>query len=141
MEALISLVYKSTQTKAPTPTALHLLVQRARIRNVGLGVTGALLYDGFRFMQCLEGPESGVDRVYASISGDDRHKDIALLYRQGASRRDFGKWSMGFVSLFGDDRLGDLQALALDAQYPPGTPRYLLSSFLRAKATWQRQGT
>jgi len=140
MAALISLVYKSTQAQAPSPTALHLLVQRARIRNVRLGVTGALLYDGFRFMQCLEGPEAAVDLVYGAITGDARHKDIALLYRQGTTRRDFPKWSMGFVSIFGDDRLGDLQALGLDASYPPGTPRYLLSNFLRAQPTRLTQG-
>lgn len=135
MEALAALVYRSTHTSPLTPTALHLLVQRARIRNVRLAVTGALLYDGTRFMQCLEGPKAAVDLIYSSITEDDRHKGISLLYQDKAERRNFEKWSMGFVSIFADDRLAALRGLGLDGQFPTGTPRQLLSDFLRAQAT------
>ncbi len=133
MEALTVLVYRSTHTSALTPTALHLLVERARIRNARLAVTGALLYDGTRFMQCLEGPPAAVESIYAAIGEDGRHKGISLLCQQTAARRDFPKWSMGFVSIFGDERLAGLRSLGLDGQFPAGTPRQLLSDFLRAR--------
>lgn len=139
MDSLTTLIYRSTQTDALAPSALHLLVQRARIRNARLQVTGVLLYDGTRFMQCLEGPRSAVDLVYSSITEDDRHKGIALLYEHGAAQRDFSEWSMGFVSLFADDRLAALRSLGLDGHFTPGTPRYLLSNFLRAQAARRTQ--
>lgn len=130
MEGLTALVYRSTQTQPLTPSGLHLLVQRARIRNKRLNVTGALLYDGNRFMQCLEGPAAAVDLVYSSIIQDARHQEVSLLMKNPVHQREFSSWSMGFVSIFADERLAALKSLGLSSQFPPGTPRHLLSNFL-----------
>lgn len=65
-------------------------------RNEKLGLTGLLLYKGGNFMQLLEGDESAVRRVFASIQKDRRHHDVTVLVEQSVTERLFANWSMGF---------------------------------------------
>jgi hypothetical protein len=135
MQTLATLVYGSTQTAPLTPTALNLLVQRARIRNKQLDITGALLYDGVRFMQCLEGPEPAVAEIYSLICDDTRHADVSTLLRHSVTERAFADWQMGFVSIFSQDRAQALKRLGLADPAAPANPaRALLLGFFAAAA-------
>lgn len=51
----------------------------ARRKNKSLGVTGALLLSGELFVQALEGEESVVRDLYATIAGDDRHHEVSIV--------------------------------------------------------------
>lgn len=64
------------------------IVQTARANNVPRGITGALLFDGERFCQLLEGPAAQVEPLMALIATDPRHVAIAMLHAgaHGGSR-------------------------------------------------------
>ena len=94
---MIQLVYASAATRPFTPEALRLLLNKARARNANFGVTGMLLYHHGSFLQVLEGPEAGVDRILASILKDPRHTTARTLSRATITTREFEAWSMGFV--------------------------------------------
>jgi hypothetical protein len=132
MNNLISLVYRSTQTAPMTLSDLRVLVERARIRNKRRNVTGALLYNGIQFMQCLEGAEDDVALTYSEVVADTRHRDSLVLLEHPADEREFGSWSMGYVPMFASDRLKALQSLGLqNQQLPKESSRHLLASFFR----------
>ena len=94
---MIQLVYASAATKPFSPEALKLLLTKARARNATFQVTGMLLYHNGSFLQVLEGPEAGVDRILASILKDPRHTTARTLSRASIAVREFQAWSMGFV--------------------------------------------
>ncbi len=76
------------------------LVARAAAKNEKLGVTGILMGSGRLFFQVIEGPSKNVDRLYESIAGDDRHRDVLLLdVEHDVAERHFPDWSMRRVGL------------------------------------------
>ncbi len=94
---MIQLIYASAATAPFTPQALKLLLTKARARNTMYGVSGMLLYNSGSFLQVLEGPQEGVDRILASILKDPRHTTARTLSRATIQAREFQAWSMGFV--------------------------------------------
>jgi hypothetical protein len=94
---MLQLVYISAASAAFTSEALRALLTKARLRNSIYGVTGVLLYHHGSFLQILEGPETGVELIYASIQRDARHSNPKILNRETILRREFEDWSMGFI--------------------------------------------
>ena len=82
--------------------ALAELLEQSRERNLRNRITGLLLYKNGHFMQVLEGEESRVMEIFASIERDPRHKNIDVLREEYIQHRDFPDWSMGFRNV---DRL------------------------------------
>jgi hypothetical protein len=94
----IRLAYASRARVAADSEAMR-EVERASLRNnARLGVTGALYYDGERFFQVLEGPETAVAILYDQIRKDPRHDGVDLVCRHPIAHRMFGLWSMKFVN-------------------------------------------
>jgi hypothetical protein len=54
-------------------------------------------------LQVLEGQRSAVNRLYARILADRRHKDVELLIYEEISERRFGQWAMAHVPLSAQD--------------------------------------
>lgn len=75
-------------------SALRQLVESALQRNQVESITGLLIYDSGRFLQWLEGPSEGVDRVWASIRADGRHTDVEILGHMPSTVRCFPDWGM-----------------------------------------------
>jgi len=65
--------------------------------NESVDVTGVLLFDGTRFLQYLEGPESGVSAAYTRILAADSHNGLVELNRGRVGRRQFPHWRMHSV--------------------------------------------
>lgn len=107
---MFQVIYVSTATELLTKPGFVDLLNVARKRNQKLGLSGLLLYSREKFIQVLEGDESAVMEVYASIQVDSRHKDIDLLRFEAKQHRHFPEWRMGFRDL--DDEVGDLQGLS-----------------------------
>jgi len=103
MTELHALVYVSVATRALSAEELEHLLDRARVRNTQEGVTGVLLYSYGNFIQYLEGPASGIERVYAVIKSDHQHHGIIELMREPIHSREFSSWSMAFrnISAYG----------------------------------------
>ncbi len=137
MTGLVSLVYVSTAWHRLSTVELEYLMTRARERNLRESITGVLLYNDGNFMQYLEGPAEGIERVYAIICADPLHHGIIELMRAPIDEREFGEWSMAFRAVDASALKfpTEHEALLLDKLAPPPLPtaaaRVLLSSFIR----------
>jgi hypothetical protein len=94
---LILVSYVSQSRIPARGPAMRALIAQCERNNAASGITGALYFDGARFVQVLEGAAHAVDALFATIRKDRRHADIALLSRTPIGARRFGAWSMKMV--------------------------------------------
>lgn len=91
----LALAYSSVPTRPMSATDLGNLLLQARMFNASQGVSGVLLYDSERFLQYLEGPPDGVQRVWDRVSASPRHRELHVLWREPIDTRLFADWQMG----------------------------------------------
>ena len=96
---LVRLLYASRAAEAVTPELLSAILRRSRQHNPAQGITGVLCCSGDVFLQVLEGGRPAVNRLYARIVADPRHRDPELLAYESIVERRFAGWSMGQVQL------------------------------------------
>jgi hypothetical protein len=94
---MFQLAYSSAACAPFTTEALQLLLIKSREANATQKVTGVLLYHSGSFLQVLEGPQGGVESIFASIERDSRHRQIHVLFRTSIPAREFAEWYMGFI--------------------------------------------
>jgi len=87
-------VSKSRIKSAAAEMELDHIVNASRTRNLSISVTGALLFTGERFAQCIEGPEPALSELRASIMRDRRHHEIVTLAEGVIGSRHFDAWSL-----------------------------------------------
>lgn len=91
------LIYRSRQSPVidgDLDYALGEIVRKSIANNRADDVTGLLLaVQGF-FVQALEGRREVLERIYARISADGRHYDVAMISSRPAEARLFGEWNM-----------------------------------------------
>ncbi|MGB5735072.1 MAG: BLUF domain-containing protein [Thiohalocapsa sp.] len=97
------LCYASTTTREMQRQDLLELLTYARKHNAGIGVTGLLLFQGQHFLQVLEGDAETVRELFKHICKDPRHGNVALLFEELVSERQYRDWSMGFQALDGSE--------------------------------------
>ncbi|MHC6217286.1 BLUF domain-containing protein [Stenotrophomonas acidaminiphila] len=90
-----AVAYTSTAVAGLTPADLDHLLVDARAHNRMEGVTGVLLYDGQRFFQYFEGPDAGVERIYARIRQSRMHVELDVLQDGPVQKLHFMQWHMG----------------------------------------------
>jgi Sensors of blue-light using FAD len=79
-------------------TAVGAILKVSRQRNRALGITGALIFDGARFAQWLEGSPAAVQSLITRIDADDRHVGIDVLHDgRFHGPRLAGQWLAGFA--------------------------------------------
>lgn len=86
---LTTLIYRSQLNASCRSAQLAALVERARIRNTGLNITGILLSNGHEVLQILEGAEESVVKLFNKIREDKRHTGVVELMRDYGPRRRF----------------------------------------------------
>jgi len=69
-------------------------VEQFRTRNLSLGVTGCIAFEGHRVMQILEGPEAAVLKLFETIKADPRHEGLVELEHKTVERMSFRYWGM-----------------------------------------------
>jgi hypothetical protein len=113
---LVALLYVSQAARAVTTSDLVDLLVHARRRNLQEDLTGVLLYADGSFMQYLEGPAQGMQRVYRIIKAHPLHFGVVDLLRQPIAQRQFAEWSMAchVVGADGDTALCDRYDLLLE---------------------------
>lgn len=99
MPSIHRLVYLSAATELLSKPDLLNLLNKARQKNLSLGVTGLLLYKDGDFIQLLEGERDAVKALYQTILQDRRHRGATLILEEEAETRLFADWSMGFRDL------------------------------------------
>ena len=105
------ITYISTARSGTTERDVAAILDASRRNNRRDGVTGLLVSDGTRFLQVLEGDEAAVEKAYARIKADARHRAAVILSSKTVSERQFGAWDMasgGFGAVAEDHTLGDL---------------------------------
>ena len=70
------------------------ILRASRANNPKAGLTGMLLFNGSTFLQVLEGPVAGIERLYETITCDHRHEEITLIDLISIEVRDYEAWSM-----------------------------------------------
>ncbi len=66
-------------------------------------ITGVLCQGDGLYLQVLEGERSEVNRLYARIIADRRHKDVEMLQFEEITHRRYPAWSMALVNLSDHD--------------------------------------
>ncbi|WP_232017857.1 BLUF domain-containing protein [Cereibacter sphaeroides] len=95
---LVSVTYKSRPCLADPAADILRIVQSSRVRNPRLGMTGILLYNGFHFVQTIEGPRIACNDLFAQISNDPRHSEVVAFEVRQIEQRRFLDWSMRLIS-------------------------------------------
>jgi hypothetical protein len=73
------LIYTSMAIAPFSERDLIQLLEQSRTLNKKAGITGMLMYTRSKFIQVLEGEQSIVNKLYAKIVEDDRHKKITTV--------------------------------------------------------------
>lgn len=107
------------------------ILETARSRNECLGVTGALVVRGARFVQVLEGPSPAVQALFDSIAADPRHDQITTIEDRPVAARAFAGWSMAYV---GEAGAPDIPLTLADAGRPVDDEQGRVLQRLRALA-------
>ena len=82
---------------------LNAILNTARNENQNREITGLLLFGENVFMQITEGPPENIERLFANIVRDTRHKDVVCLYDGARNDRYYGACNMKFFN-FGSYR-------------------------------------
>lgn len=91
------LIYLSAAAGLDPGRDLARILDVSRHNNIALGVTGILMYHDGTFLQILEGDELSVQKLYARISLDDRHRGLQKLPEHNVDARLFPDWTMAFA--------------------------------------------
>jgi Sensors of blue-light using FAD len=105
----IQLLYVSRAVGPQTSTVTASILTTAQTQNARHGIGGVLCQGQGLYLQVLEGERSAVNRLFARIVADARHKDVELLHLQEVEQRRFAAWSMAHVELRADDPMVLLQ--------------------------------
>jgi hypothetical protein len=96
---MIHIIYASVETQDFSSAQLTELLQKARVKNEDLHLTGMLLYTDGNFFQVLEGEPDSVEGLYKKLQLDKRHQQLTMIVREPIAKRYFADWSMGFSSV------------------------------------------
>jgi|GEM_PF-5866106 len=72
------------------------IIQDARQRHTGLGLRGALVFDGERFAQLIVGRQDLLDTACTVIEGDARMTGLRLLHRCTDTPKLMPRWTSGY---------------------------------------------
>ncbi|MDZ4756457.1 MAG: BLUF domain-containing protein [Phycisphaerae bacterium] len=139
MSPLYHLIYANSATVPFNAAALLTLLEKARINNKALGITGMLLYTDRCFFQVLEGEQGQLHRLFEIIDRDPRHGDVVTIIDEPISERSFSEWSMGLTLLSRDElsRIPGASALMLGGstfdELREGRAKKLISTFLAGR--------
>jgi len=94
------LTYISKFSRPIPPAEVEEIGTRSVRNNTRDGLTGVLFCFNDVFFQIIEGPADSINRCYARILKDPRHKDIFCLeVENDITERKFGDWAMKTVRL------------------------------------------
>ena len=94
---LRTICYVSTAVPTLDQDQLETLYSQVITNNLGLKITGVLLFSQGNFMQIMEGDTAVIDQIYQKISKDERHHHLFKLIDRTVDQRIFENYSNGFT--------------------------------------------
>lgn len=92
------IIYCSRAKPSVTFEDIKLILEVANTKNKEFALSGMLLYNGTYFLQCIEGEEGNIEKLYSNILQDERHNEIEKIGFVNIEKRDFAKWAMGYYN-------------------------------------------
>ena len=133
-----SLIYVSTARPGLDQDDFLAIMTASQRNNQRFAITGLLVFNGFNFMQCIEGDSSATKELLHRIAVDERHSGMTIVSQQQLSGRQFSQWDMAGQYLPVDQGLAQagLSAVLSDDAVTDAT-RMMFQSFrsLGAKQT------
>jgi hypothetical protein len=119
--AVFRLIYRSRSNIPDTDLdqALGEILHVARVNNAAKGITGALMLYDHWFAQVLEGEEAEIQKLFAAIRSDPRHRSIDVTGQTSVPGRTFARWAMANVGEHGNP---DIPLVATTAGTTEGAP-------------------
>ena len=112
-------IYVSEKTDFADASLAHIIASSTK-NNPETGVTGCLLSGSNSFLQLLEGPGQTIDKLYATINADSRHKNVLMLTDEDIDERLFASWSMKLAPFddleWSDEELGSGNFLGITSE-------------------------
>ena len=96
---LVRLLYVSRAVGPQTTTVTATILATARAANRLNGIGGVLCQGQGLYLQIIEGERGDINRLYARIVADRRHRDVEILRFEDIVERRFANWSMARVDL------------------------------------------
>jgi len=96
---LTHLIYTSAAAPGIGAPDLKIILEAARTKNSQKSITGMLLHTSGSFFQVLEGEETTLLELFATISSDPRHLKVTKIIQEPIAKRAFGDWTMGFTDV------------------------------------------
>lgn len=94
LQTITSLIYVSTARPGLDQDDFLAIMTTSQRNNQRFGITGLLVFNGFNFMQCLEGDPCATKELLHRIRLDERHSGMNILSHQQTSGRQFSQWDM-----------------------------------------------
>ena len=98
----VRVLYVSRAVGPQTTTVTASILSTAQEHNRQNGIGGVLCQGKGLYLQVLEGERSAVNRLYARITADRRHRDVEMLHLEEITARRYADWSMAHVNLADD---------------------------------------
>ena len=94
---LRTLTYTSRVRQELGEGDLERIVHAARTLNALDGVTGLLVFNGWYFLQIVEGTDDAIGDLLRRLTSDPRHHDIVVREDRAVDSRSFPDWSMALT--------------------------------------------
>lgn len=100
---LYQVLYVSTLCLDQPLAVVAAIAYRARAANAQRHITSAMVFDGERFCQLLEGDRRHVLSLADRITNDSRHRDVEVLHHGALQARRFDSTRLAFTN--GEDEM------------------------------------
>ena len=95
--SFVRLIYMSAASRPLEPPDLDAIAASSHRNNAAQGLTGLLLFGGFRFYGVLEGPQRRVFARMERIITDPRHRQLFIVREDPIPNLRFVNWSFAFI--------------------------------------------
>ncbi|MDO6713209.1 BLUF domain-containing protein [Aliiglaciecola sp. 2_MG-2023] len=110
---MIHLIYVSDFARELNQQDFDDILTVSTKNNYEQDITGFLVVNGQNFFQVLEGSEEQVYTLLESIRRDPRHQNLRVIISEIIEKRDYPKWSMGFVCNWHDYFSEDIKSVLI----------------------------
>jgi len=99
--SLVTVTYTSQADRVLDDSEIEALLAKAQWYNARDQITGILIYNGYDFLQLLEGRAHLLEATLDRIKADPLHRNLVVVDHAPLSRRAFPDWTMGYLKLSG----------------------------------------